>query len=213
MQSGNIIVSPCSGTITRIQRGNIRIFLSDVDDHTIYSACTGRIAKIIEEEGSWKRKVFQAFQEKNARLHITMDNGVSYWIEVGYVYILFFNKCRYPRYSITDKLRFDYKKGDLVKAGQPVGEILFGSLAEIQIPLTDFKLNKTLVQSKEKIVGGQSPLAFNKKIGRKLTEQQYGEISGFLKKIQEEPFEEIEKRNKRSDGNTKKKSFKKRRLV
>lgn len=57
MQTGNIVVSPVTGTISNIKGGRIRIFLSDVDDHTIYSPVTGKITKVKLENGRWKRKV------------------------------------------------------------------------------------------------------------------------------------------------------------
>lgn len=176
MQTGNIIVSPTSGMITRVHRGDIRIFLSAEDDHTIYAPMTGRITSLRLEEGRWNRKVFQAFKSKNGRLHVTIDNQVTFWIEVGL-----------PRYAITDKIRFDYDVGDVVTAGNPVGEILFGSLSEIQIPLREFSLVSNIVKPKMALIGGQTPLALSKNVGHTISQKEYDLVKPFLKKIGEQP--------------------------
>ncbi len=116
------VVSHVNGKIISIDKTKIVIYISPSDNHEIYSPISGKITYVSITNGNWVRQYYKTIYPKTGHLSIEMDDKISFWIEVGK-----------PKY-ITDTIRFDYDKDDVVKQGQIIGEIIIGSLAQMNLP-------------------------------------------------------------------------------
>ena len=141
------IVAQVSGVITDVdlERGSIRIYLPPTGDHTIYSPMSGDITSISSVKGRWKDKVFQAWEDKIARVTVEIDKKIDFWVEVGK-----------PLY-ITDRIRISKQKNEHVEKGEEIGEVILGSLSEIHIldGMFQFEGNAKINQV---VIGGKTEL-------------------------------------------------------
>ncbi len=138
------IISPVNGEILQLDTEKITIYISESDNHQIYSPLSGKITYMSITNGSWQRKYYKTIYNKTGHLTVEINNNISFWVEVGK-----------PKY-ITDTIRMDYNIDDEVEEGQRIGEIIIGSLAEIKIPKSA-KLNKNIKKG-SKVVGGETVL-------------------------------------------------------
>ena len=147
------VVSPVNGVISDVdsRNGLIQIYISPTDNHTIYAPMTGRITNITHENGSWTKQVFQAYEEKTARVTIEIDGIMEFWLEVGK-----------PTY-ITDRIRITKNVGDSIVQGEIIGEILLGSLSEVHLLNRQFSVPNNVYVTK-RVQGGVTVLAGYKRI-------------------------------------------------
>jgi hypothetical protein len=146
------IVSPVSGRISKVGADSIRIYISPNDDHRVFAPIGGRVARVDVHQGRWKRKVFEANVDKIAQTRIfikdsSLSQHVSFWLEVGY-----------PKY-ITNRVRIDHggKVGDVLEQGEQMGEIVLGSLAEVQF---NGLSHVNVFQVGAKVTGGETIISY-----------------------------------------------------
>ena len=150
------ILSPVHGVISNINinigKNTITIYISPEDNHTIYAPLDGKLIKIKNEQGSWKRQIFQAYENKIARTILYIKNNklkepLSFYLEVGK-----------PKY-ITDRIRLkDHIKvnRELVE-GEEIGEIILGSLSEVHFGNLKYSNN---INVHDKVIGGKTIIAY-----------------------------------------------------
>jgi len=151
------ILSPVWGTVERVtgtrETGiSIRIAIAVSDIKKIHAPISGVIEEIKFEEGEFKHNVFEVPTTKTGRATVFIkgkkDIRLNFWLEVGEGYV-------------TNRIKFDKVKGDHVNAGEEIGEILLGSLAELHLPpSTDALTVMSLVQANDKVKGGSSIIAW-----------------------------------------------------
>lgn len=139
------VVAPVNGVVVESPDTNsVRIYIAPNDEHTIFAPVDGSITDIRKFNGSWHRKVFQAYEEKTARVTVEFDTNLDFWVEVGK-----------PLY-ITDRIRLDKGVSGSVIQGEPIGEILLGSLAEVHFLDASFAIT---AKAGDKVVGGKTGIA------------------------------------------------------
>lgn len=143
----NQIVAPTSGVINKIKNNKVQIYIAPEDDHHVFSPVSGIISKITIENGHWIRHIetdeFVADFKKDGRVTVQIQTNfgklVSFWLEVGEGYI-------------TDRIKLSVTEGSRVNKGDLIGEIILGSLSEVQLPNNNL-IRASLIQ---KVVGGQT---------------------------------------------------------
>lgn len=146
------IVSPVNGIIESVtEQGNIisiRTYIPATSNHNIFSPKDGVIIDVKKFNGEWTRQIFKAFETKIARLTLVIDD-IDFWIEVG------------KPFYITNRIKILKNKGDQVKQGENIGEILLGSLTEIHLDKNKFIIPHS-IKEKTIVKGGKSILAYKK---------------------------------------------------
>ena len=144
------VMSLSDGVVERVIESKdfwlVRIYLSPTDRHDLYAPIAGRIIDIQAQQGTWKRPIFKSWETKRGHLQVwikAVDGTVfGFWVEVGEGYI-------------TDTVKLEHEIGDQLLQSQRIGEIVIGSLAEVQIP----KRFQIAVRVRDVVQGGKTLLA------------------------------------------------------
>lgn len=151
------LISPADGTVTEIKnmtetefvKGEcvrISIFMSPLDVHVNRAPCQGRIARVLHVSGRFAAAFKTDIEKANERNNILIEHNGE---KILVVQIAGFLARRIIPYV---------KESDLVKQGEPVGIIAFGSRVDIYFP----KLYTPVVQLKAKVKAGLTVLATKK---------------------------------------------------
>jgi phosphatidylserine decarboxylase len=139
------ILSPTYGKVIGIDdiRKIITVYISKDDIHNIYAPNSGTITDVTKFQSEIKRMVFKMEETKIGRVRIQVNKSIDFWVEVGY-----------PTY-IHNRVLLRKHKGDKIKSGEVIGEIVLGSLSEVHLP----REATILVVLNECLIGGRSIIA------------------------------------------------------
>ncbi len=144
------ILSPVNGRVTKVERNAVTIYIPVETDHRVYSPVSGTIVSILAKKGKFEYVrfhpglLFKATPEQKGRVLVIIQpwsggQKVSFWLEVGQGYV-------------TDRIRLDVTVHEEVQQAEVIGEILLGSLAEIQLP----EGSQVLVSKGQWVRGGKT---------------------------------------------------------
>jgi len=142
----NLILSPVYGKVVKIKGLFIQIYISQNDNHDIFSPIYGKINQIYFKNGIFKDDTFHSEYDHTGRLFIKMENiygNLKFIIEVGK-----------PQY-ITDTIKVSVSENDFLESGQKIGQIIIGSTAYIILPPN----SKNYLKLNDKLKGGKTIVA------------------------------------------------------
>jgi phosphatidylserine decarboxylase len=153
------LISPADGTVTEIKNMmetefiggecvRISIFMSPLDVHVNRSPCEGRVVKVLHISGEFAVAFKKDIDKENERNNILIEHKNE---KILVVQIAGFLARRIIPYV---------KETDVVKQGDPIGIIAFGSRVDIYFP----KMYEPVVQLQEKVKAGLSVVARKKGI-------------------------------------------------
>jgi phosphatidylserine decarboxylase len=153
------LISPADGTVTEIKNMTetefiggecvrISIFMSPLDVHVNRAPCEGRIVKVLHISGEFAVAFKKDIDKENERNNILIEHKNE---KILVVQIAGFLARRIIPYV---------KETDVVKQGDPIGIIAFGSRVDIYFP----KMFEPVVQLQEKVKAGLSVVARKKGI-------------------------------------------------
>jgi phosphatidylserine decarboxylase len=153
------LISPADGTVTEIKNMTetefiggecvrISIFMSPLDVHVNRAPCEGRIVKVLHISGEFAVAFKKDIDKENERNNILIEHKNE---KILIVQIAGFLARRIIPYV---------KETDVVKQGDPIGIIAFGSRVDIYFP----KMYEPVVQLQEKVKAGLSVVARKKGI-------------------------------------------------
>jgi phosphatidylserine decarboxylase len=151
------LISPADGTVTEIKNMTetefiggecvrISIFMSPLDVHVNRAPCEGRIVKVLHISGEFAVAFKKDIDKENERNNILIEHKNE---KILVVQIAGFLARRIIPYV---------KETDVVKQGDPIGIIAFGSRVDIYFP----KMFEPVVQLQEKVKAGLSVVARKK---------------------------------------------------
>jgi phosphatidylserine decarboxylase len=151
------LISPADGTVTEIKNMTetefiggecirISIFMSPLDVHVNRAPCEGRIAKVLHISGEFAVAFKKDIDKENERNNILIEHGGE---KILVVQIAGFLARRIIPYI---------KETDLVKQGDPIGIIAFGSRVDIYFP----QMYEPVVKLQEKVKAGLTVVARKK---------------------------------------------------
>jgi phosphatidylserine decarboxylase len=151
------LISPADGTVTEIKNMTetefiggecvrISIFMSPLDVHVNRAPCEGRIVKVLHISGEFAVAFKKDIDKENERNNILIEHQNE---KILIVQIAGFLARRIIPYV---------KETDVVKQGDPIGIIAFGSRVDIYFP----KMYEPVVQLQEKVKAGLSVVARKK---------------------------------------------------
>ncbi len=123
--SGTSVLSPAEGRVCAIERGasqKISIFLSLWDNHVNRSPIAGRVERVLHTPGRHLPALFGRAGRRNENNWISI-RGEQF--EVG---------VRQIAGTVARRILCDCREGDRLEQGQRLGEILFGSRVELNLP-------------------------------------------------------------------------------
>jgi phosphatidylserine decarboxylase len=123
------------------------IFMSLADVHVNRAPCDGKIVKVEHRRGDFALAFKKDIDKENERNYILMEHGEER--------ILLVQVAGFLARRITSYV----KEGDIVKKGDPVGIIAFGSRVDIYVP----KGYDIMVSSGDKVKAGVTVLAKEKR--------------------------------------------------
>jgi phosphatidylserine decarboxylase len=152
--SAENLISPADGTVTEIKDMvetefmggkcvRISIFMSPLDVHVNRAPCEGRITKVLHVSGEFAVAFKKDIDKENERNNILMDHDGE---KILVVQIAGFLARRIIPYV---------QEADIVKQGEPIGIIAFGSRVDIYFP----KMYEPVVQLQEKVKAGLTVVA------------------------------------------------------
>ncbi len=155
--SQDVWISPADGKVMDIEEieekeflektvKRVSIFMSLADVHVNRSPCDGRILRVEHRRGDFALAFKKDIDKENERNYILVEHGKE---KVLIVQVAGFLARRITSYV---------KEGDIVKKGDPIGIIAFGSRVDIYVPL-DYD---TMVLSGYKVKAGITALAKNR---------------------------------------------------
>jgi phosphatidylserine decarboxylase len=151
------LISPADGTVTEIKNMTetefmggecvrISIFMSPLDVHVNRAPCEGRIVKVLHVSGEFAVAFKKDIDKENERNNILIEHGSE---KILVVQIAGFLARRIIPYV---------KETAVVKQGEPIGIIAFGSRVDIYFP----KMYEPVVQLQEKVKAGLNVVARKK---------------------------------------------------
>jgi phosphatidylserine decarboxylase len=151
------LISPADGTVTEIKNMTetefigsecirISIFMSPLDVHVNRAPCEGRIVKVLHISGEFAVAFKKDIDKENERNNILIEHNNE---KILVVQIAGFLARRIIPYV---------KETDVVKQGDPIGIIAFGSRVDIYFP----QMYEPVVQLQEKVKAGLSVVARKK---------------------------------------------------
>jgi len=151
------LISPADGTVTEIKNMTetafiggecvrISIFMSPLDVHVNRAPCEGRIVRVLHVSGDFAVAFKKDIDKENERNNILIEQSGE---KILVVQIAGFLARRIIPYV---------KETDLVKQGEPIGIIAFGSRVDIYFP----KMYEPVVQLQEKVKAGLTVVAMKK---------------------------------------------------
>jgi phosphatidylserine decarboxylase len=151
------LISPADGTVTEIKHMTetefmsgecvrISIFMSPLDVHVNRAPCEGRIEKVLHISGEFAVAFKKDIDKENERNNILIERGGE---KILVVQIAGFLARRIVPYV---------KETDVVKQGEPIGIIAFGSRVDIYFP----KMYEPVVQLQGKVKAGLTVVARKK---------------------------------------------------
>jgi phosphatidylserine decarboxylase len=151
------LISPADGTVTEIKnmtetefiRGEcvrISIFMSPLDVHVNRAPCEGRIVRVLHVSGEFAVAFKKDIDKENERNNILIDLRGE---KILVVQIAGFLARRIIPYI---------KETDVVKQGEPIGIIAFGSRVDIYFP----QMYEPVVKLQEKVKAGLTVVARKK---------------------------------------------------
>jgi phosphatidylserine decarboxylase len=151
------LISPADGTVTEIKNMTetefiggecirISIFMSPLDVHVNRAPCEGRIARVLHVSGEFAVAFKKDIDKENERNNILIDHDGE---KILVVQIAGFLARRIIPYI---------KETDVVKQGDPIGIIAFGSRVDIYFP----QMYEPVVQLQEKVKAGLTIVARKK---------------------------------------------------
>lgn len=151
--SENILVSPCSGTITSISEIvvknkpyiNISAFLSPVDVHIQYAPCEMQMINKYHRDGGFD----MAFLEKSKNNEHMVNIFNSHFGELYIIQIAGF---------LVRRIVSDLSPGEFVKRSDKIGMIKFGSRVDFIVPKESSKGMQLLVSPGDIVDGGLTPV-------------------------------------------------------
>jgi len=154
----NELISPADGKVmevSEIEEGEflggvskrVSIFMSLADVHVNRAPCEGKIVKVEHRRGDFALAFKKDIDKENERNYILMEHGNDR--------ILLVQVAGFLARRITSYV----KEGDIVKKGDPVGIIAFGSRVDIYVP----KEYDIMVSSGNKVKAGVTALAKEKR--------------------------------------------------
>lgn len=119
----NYIVSPSFGRVIESNDEMIQIFIPLKENHKLFAPIGWIVKNIKYKHGKVKKQTFSANILKRGSATFIIENKIliSFTAFVGLPYRV-------------NRIKFYKKRGDKLRKGQMVGEILFGSMTEIIIP-------------------------------------------------------------------------------
>ncbi len=149
-----VFISPADGKVVEIrdvsggefldgERTKIGIFMSPFDVHVNRAPCSGRVTTVQHRDGAFAMAFKKDIDQVNERNYILIESGAD---KILMVQIAGFLARRITCYV---------KGGDMVKKGERVGIISFGSRVDIYLP----KGYEPMVDLQEKVRGGVTTLA------------------------------------------------------
>jgi phosphatidylserine decarboxylase len=153
----NELISPADGKIMEIGKieeseflgrvaKRVCIFMSLADVHVNRAPCEGKIVKVEHRRGDFALAFKKDIDKENERNYILMEHGDER--------ILLVQVAGFLARRITSYV----KAGDIVKKGDPVGIIAFGSRVDIYVP-EEYDI---MVSSGNKVKAGMTVLAKKK---------------------------------------------------
>ncbi len=154
----NELISPADGKVMEVREieegeflggvsKRVSIFMSVADVHVNRAPCEGRIVKVEHRRGDFALAFKKDIDKENERNYILMEHGNDR--------ILLVQVAGFLARRITSYV----KEGDIVKKGDPVGIIAFGSRVDIYVP----KEYHIMVSSGNKVKAGVTALAKEKR--------------------------------------------------
>jgi phosphatidylserine decarboxylase len=151
------LISPADGTVTEIKKITekefiggeclrISIFMSPLDVHVNRAPCEGRIVKVLHVSGEFAVAFKKDIDKENERNNILIEHGGE---KILVVQIAGFLARRIIPYV---------KETDVVKQGEPIGIIAFGSRVDVYFP----QMYEPVVQLQEKVKAGLTVVAKKK---------------------------------------------------
>ncbi len=148
------MISPADGKVTEyreMEEGEflggiakrVSIFMSPLDVHVNRAPCEGRVVKVEHRRGDFAVAFKKDIDKENERNYILIEHGNE---KILLVQVAGFLARRITSYV---------KEGDLVRKGDPVGIIAFGSRVDIYFP----KEYHVMVSLHNKVKAGVTPLA------------------------------------------------------
>jgi phosphatidylserine decarboxylase len=154
----NELISPADGKVMEVREieegeflggvsKRVSIFMSVADVHVNRAPCEGKIVKVEHRRGDFALAFKKDIDKENERNYILMEHGNE---KILLVQVAGFLARRITSYV---------KEGDIVKKGDPVGIIAFGSRVDIYVP----KEYDIMVSSGNKVKAGVTALAKEKR--------------------------------------------------
>jgi phosphatidylserine decarboxylase len=151
------LISPADGTVTEIKNMTetefiggdcirISIFMSPLDVHVNRAPCEGHIAKVLHVPGEFAVAFKKDIDKENERNNILIEHGGE---KILVVQIAGFLARRIIPYV---------RETDVVKQGEPIGIIAFGSRVDIYFP----QMYEPVVKLQEKVKAGLTVVARKK---------------------------------------------------
>lgn len=137
----NKIVSPCDGTVTKVDGNDISIFLSLLDVHWQYIPIKSKIKSIETIHGSNKMAILPK-SSHNSGIKVVFDTeygDLSITQRVGY---------------FVRRIQNNINVNDIVEQSNPYGIICFGSRVDIVLPNN----TECILKKGQRVIGGETVL-------------------------------------------------------
>jgi phosphatidylserine decarboxylase len=126
IENSNAVFSPCSGTVLEVNISNteivIRVFLSIFDIHIQRSPVSGQVTNIEHKPGKFLNAMNKNAHIYNEQNIMTIENYTGRY------------RIKQIAGILARRCIFWVKKGDLLKQGDKIGIIKFGSQVDLYIP-------------------------------------------------------------------------------
>jgi len=143
------ILAPTFGIVESVVDEIICIYIDVSDNHSIYAPIDGIVSEIKTFDGLVSERkgntIFTSQKNRRGHVRFSIDSRIPrlyFRVEVGKGYV-------------TDRIRYWVSVGDLINAGQIIGEIILGSRSMIHVPAG----SEVLVNKGRDLIGGETPIA------------------------------------------------------
>ena len=156
------VLSPSYGTVAsvNIAKGTITTYMNIFDNHELFAPMSGIVSHIMRFQCKFSRPelTFLADNKKDGRVIVGIqdaENKIEFWAEVGNRSYICDRIRLWDPNSVKEPLMIDLP----VQAGQHIGKIIIGSLTELHLPPSIWKIQ---VKPGDKLKGGRSIVAYRR---------------------------------------------------
>lgn len=156
------VLSPSYGTVASVNiiKGTITTYMNIFDNHELFAPMSGIISHIMRFQGKFSRPelTFLADNKKDGRVIVGIqdaENKIEFWAEVGIRSYICDRIRLWDPNNVKEPLMLDLP----VQAGQHIGKIILGSLTELHLPPSTWKIQ---VKPGDKMKGGRSIVAYRR---------------------------------------------------